>query len=140
MKRVRDAMPQAHIDGILAQDHIPPGREFIVGLAHDPLFGALIMFGLGGVYVEALRDVVFRIVPIGSSDARDMVKSIRGAALLGALRGQPAVNVGLVEDMLLRVSQLAKDFPEISELDVNPLVAAGETIMAVDCRVKLRKE
>ncbi len=137
VKRVATALPHAHIDGVLAQAQVPSGREFIVGLAHDPIFGPLIMFGLGGVYVEALRDVVFRIVPIGSSDARDMVRSIRGAALLGALRGQPAVNVKLVEDVLLRLSLLAQDFPSISELDVNPLVAVGDAIMAVDCRVRL---
>jgi acetyltransferase len=113
------------------------GRELIAGITHDRLFGPLVMFGLGGIFVEALRDVTFRIAPFGDREARDMIAGIRGASMLGAVRGQAAVDVDAIVSVLRRISQLAVDFPEIAELDVNPLLAFGDGVVAVDARVML---
>jgi len=104
-------------------------------MSRDPSFGPLLMFGLGGIYVEALKDVVFRVAPIMPLDAHDMVRSIRGVALLDGIRGAPPVDFAALTDVLLRVSQLAIDHPEIAELDVNPLLAFSDGVKAVDARV-----
>jgi acetyltransferase len=93
------------------------GRELIVGMTRDPKFGPLVMFGLGGVLVEVLHDVGFRLAPFGRLEARDLIRGIRGVKLLDGVRGAPPVDFTALEDVLLRVSQLAVDFPEISELD-----------------------
>jgi acetyltransferase len=140
VSRVKSAVAAARVDGVLVQPHVPSGRELILGLARDPQFGALLMFGLGGVYVEALRDVVFRIAPITRADASEMTHGIRGVSILAGVRGQPSLNFTMLEDVLLRLSQLAMDFAEIAELDVNPLVAYPDAVTAVDCRVKFRGE
>ena len=134
---VRQHVPAATISGILVQRMVQGGRELIAGMSRDRLFGAIVMFGLGGIYVEALRDVTFRIAPVGDADARDMVHGIRGASMLGAVRGQPPVDVDAIASVLRRISQLALDFPEIAELDVNPLLAVADGVVAVDARVML---
>ena len=134
---IRSAAPAATISGVLVQRMVRGGRELICGMTRDRLFGPLVMFGLGGVYVEALRDVTFRMAPVGDAEARDMVGGIRGASMLGAVRGQPAVDVAAIVSVLRRISQLAVDFPEIAELDVNPLLAFGDGVVAVDARVLL---
>jgi acetyltransferase len=95
------------------------------------------MFGLGGVFVEVLRDVVFRMAPIARDDAQDMMRQVRGAKLLHAIRGLPPVDARAVEDVLLRVSQLLIDFPGIVELDVNPLLVSDAGVVAADARVIL---
>jgi acetyltransferase len=125
------------IDGILVQRMAGPGRELIVGLARDPSFGPLIMFGLGGVLAEALQDVVFRLAPLTRWDAAEMCRSIRGSALLQAFRGAPPVDFRALEDVLLRVSQLGCAFPEIEELDLNPLLVSETGVVAVDARIVL---
>jgi acetyltransferase len=129
----------ARVEGVLVARQVDAegARETIVGMARDPLFGPLVMFGLGGIYAEALRDVVFRIAPLTWRDARDMVSGIRGAAVLDGVRGQPAVDRERLHDVIRRVAQLAADFPEISELDVNPVLAFEHHVVAVDCRVLL---
>jgi len=113
------------------------GLETIVGVSHDRLFGPLVMFGLGGIYVEALRDVVFRVAPISALDAEDMLGGIRGTPILAGMRGRPGADRGALVDVLRRVSQLAVDFPEIEELDLNPLLAFEDRVVAVDARVRL---
>ena len=123
--------------GILVQEMIVGGRETIAGISREPSFGPLVMFGLGGVFVEALRDVVFRLAPIRPLDAHDMVRGIRGVRLLDGIRGAPPVDFAALTDALLRVSRLATDFPEIAELDVNPLLAFPSGVAAVDARVLL---
>jgi acetyltransferase len=120
---------------ILVQRMVSGGRETIAGMSRDRSFGPLVMFGLGGIYVEALQDVVFRVAPIQPLDADDMVRSIRGVPLLQGTRGAPPVDFTALQDVLLRVSQLAIDHPEITELDVNPLLAFPNGAMAVDARV-----
>ena len=137
LDNVRRAEPEASVQGILVQRMVSGGRETICGIARDPLFGPLVMFGLGGIYVEALRDVVFRVAPLTGADARNMVAGIRGTKLLGALRGQPAVSSTALEDSLLRLSQVAVDFPFIEEMDINPLLAFESKAVAADCRIRL---
>lgn len=134
---VTRAAPQAAIEGILVQRMVPGGRETIVGVSRDPAFGALVMFGLGGIYVEALRDVVFRIAPIGPLETHDMLKGIRSVAILEGVRGAPPVDFAALGDVLQRVAQLALDFEDIAELDINPLLAFPDGATAVDARILL---
>ena len=134
----RHAVPDATIHGVLVQEMVQGGRETIAGVTRDPSFGPLVMFGLGGIFVEVLRDVVFRVAPISRRDAADMIAGLRGARLLDALRGTPPADRHAIEDVLLRLSRLAGDFPEIAELDVNPLLAFPDRAVAVDGRVLLR--
>ncbi|HEU5218374.1 MAG TPA: acetate--CoA ligase family protein, partial [Gemmatimonadales bacterium] len=136
--RARAAAPAARIGGVLVQPMLTSGRELIVGMTRDPSFGPLVMFGLGGVLVEALGDVAFRIAPMHRDDARRMMREIRGTRMLGELRGTPAADLGAIEDVILRVSRIAVDFPAIVELDINPLLATASGAIAVDARVMLR--
>jgi acetyl coenzyme A synthetase (ADP forming)-like protein len=137
---VKQRAPDAVIEGVLVQQRMQGGVETIVGATRDASFGALVMFGLGGVYVEALHDVVFRIAPLTARDARAMLAGVRGAAILDGVRGQPAVDRGRLEAVILRVSQLMTDFPAIAELDLNPVLAFADRVVAVDCRVVLEVE
>jgi acetyltransferase len=134
---VQRAEPQARVAGVLLQQMVTGGRELIAGITRDPVFGPLVMFGLGGIFVEALRDVTFRVAPIGDLDARDMVGGIRGAAMLQGMRGQPPVSEAALVDTLRRLSQLAVDLPAVEELDANPLLAFGDRCVAVDARVRI---
>ncbi len=131
---------EATMTGAVVQPMVLGGRETIVGMTLEPNFGPLIMFGLGGVYVEALGDVTFRVQPVTDVDAREMVRSIRGARLLEGVRGEPGVAFDRVSEVLERVSQLVGDHPEIRELDVNPFLAfpEAEQCVAVDARILLR--
>ena len=137
LNSVARAAPQATIEGVLVQRMVPGGRETIAGVSRDRAFGCLVMFGLGGIYVEALRDVVFRIAPIGPLEIHDMMKGIRGVAILEGVRGAAPVDFAALGDALQRVAQLALDFPEILELDVNPLLAFPQGVLAVDARILL---
>ena len=133
----RRAHPGAAVTGVLVQQMVSGGRELIVGTSRDPSVGAMLMFGLGGTLVEVLGDVVFRLAPIHALDAEDMLRGIRGVRLLDGVRGAPPVDRAAVRDVLLRVSQLATDFPGIGEIDLNPLLAFGDGVLAVDARVML---
>lgn len=130
------------LEGALVQKMLPGGRETIIGMAYDASFGPLLMFGLGGIYVEAIGDVSFRIHPVSDLDAAEMVRQVRGFKLLKGVRGEPAVDLPLVEEMIQRVSQLVANHPEIEELDINPFLAfpSGGPSAAVDGRVLLRME
>jgi acyl-CoA synthetase (NDP forming) len=127
----------AEMTGAVVQPMVRGGRETIVGMTLEPNFGPLIMFGLGGVYVEALGDVTFRVQPVADVDAREMVRDIRGARLLEGVRGEPGVCFERLAEVLERVSQLVGDHPEIRELDVNPFLAfrEPERCVAVDARI-----
>lgn len=131
------AVPDARIEGVLVQRQVDGARELIVGITRAPGFGPLVMVGLGGLLVEVLRDVSFRLAPIDWQEAADMLASLRGARLLDALRGMPAVDRQRVADVLVRVARLGADFPEIAELDVNPLLLSADGGLAVDARVLL---
>ena len=124
---------------VLIQKMVRGGREVILGSFQDRQFGTLLMFGLGGIFVEAMKDVAFRIHPITDLDAREMIASIRGYPLLQGFRGEKGVNRKLLEEMLLRLSQLLADFPQIEQVDVNPFIAGSEQddSFAVDARISL---
>jgi acetyl coenzyme A synthetase (ADP forming)-like protein len=136
-RSVRKAHPDAVIDGVLVSPMVPHGRELIAGISRVPGFGALLMVGLGGVYVEAMRDVSLRLAPVDRRDARDMLGALRSRRILEALRGEPAADVDAIGDVLVRLGMLAEDFPEIEELDINPLRLVGARPVALDARVLL---
>jgi acetyl coenzyme A synthetase (ADP forming)-like protein len=137
MSRVRAGAPAARIQGVFVQETARGLCETIAGVARDPAFGPLLMFGLGGVLVEALHDVVFRIAPVDDLEACAMLSAIRGAPLLGAFRGRAASDRTALGSVIRRLGQLALDFPEILELDINPLLARAEGAIAVDARVRI---
>jgi acetyltransferase len=139
LARARAAYPAAHIRGVQVQPMILGGQEVIIGVKRDPTFGPLVMFGLGGVYVEALADVSFRLAPLTPIDASEMIDEVRSARLLAGLRGAPPADRGALIDAIVRVGQLAADNPQISELDINPLLVLpqGRGALAVDARVIL---
>ena len=124
-------------EAVLVQRMIPGGRETIVGSARDPRAGPLIMFGLGGVAVEVLKDVVFRVHPLTDVDAREMVRAIRGFPLLEGMRGEPAVDVVALEEILQRVSQLVGEHEAILDMDINPLVTFPDRVLALDARFRI---
>ena len=134
---VRRKAPAAWIAGVSVQEMVTGGREVILGMSRDTQFGPLLMFGMGGIYVELLKDVSFRVAPLSRRDAEEMVREIRSYPLLASFRGGEPADEGAVVDALLRVSRLATDFPEIQELDVNPLLALprGRGVRAIDCRM-----
>ncbi|MCL4488018.1 MAG: acetate--CoA ligase family protein [Chloroflexi bacterium] len=131
-------MPDAQVWGVTVQQMIPPGKEVIIGMSRDPQFGPLLAFGMGGVYVEVLKDVTFRVAPIASRDATEMMEEIRGAPLLRGVRGEPPSDLNAVRDAILRVSQLVSTFPEIVEMDVNPLVVHRSGAVAIDVRMVIQ--
>ncbi|MBC7345985.1 MAG: acetate--CoA ligase family protein, partial [Clostridia bacterium] len=123
--------------GILVQKMAPPGTELIVGVTTDQHFGAVIMLGLGGLFTEVLQDVNYRLLPIGPEDAKEMIASLRAYPVLAGYRGQEAVDLAAVEQVLLKVCALATEYPEIKELDLNPLVAYSEGNLVLDARIVL---
>ncbi|GMV06980.1 MAG: acetyltransferase [Gemmatimonadota bacterium] len=131
-------MGEAHLDleGILVESFVSGGRETIIGMTTDPSVGPILMFGVGGIYVEALKDVSFRLAPVTELDAREMLDSIRGARLLQEYRGG-AVDREAVVEAIQRISQMVGDHPEIAELDINPFLAFADGGLAVDGRVAL---
>lgn len=126
----------AVIEGVQIQPLISGGTEVIVGVSRDPQFGHLLMFGLGGIYVELLKDVSFRVVPVTDVDAEEMLEELKTSRMLKGFRGMPVRDMEALRDVLLRVSQLCCDFPEISEMDINPLISLekGKGAVAVDVR------
>jgi acetyltransferase len=132
-------VPGARIWGCLVQQMVPVGREVLLGMSRDPQFGPLVAFGLGGIYVEALKDVSFRVAPFSRQEADEMIREIRSYALLEGVRGEPPADHEAMVDALLRISQLVTDFPEIVELDINPLMVfdEGRGAMAIDMRLVL---
>jgi acetyltransferase len=133
-------VPGARIWGCQVQQMVPPGREVLIGMSRDPQFGPLVAFGLGGIYVEALKDVAFRVAPFSRQEADEMIREIRSYALLEGVRGEPPADHEAMVDALLRISRLVTDFPEIVELDINPLMVfdEGRGTMALDMRLVLR--
>jgi acyl-CoA synthetase (NDP forming) len=129
--------PNATIDGVAVQRMEPAGIEVIVGMTKDPQFGPVLMFGLGGVLVEVLKDVAFRVVPINERDARQMIHEIKGYPLLEGYRGHDPADVAKLEQLLLKVSSFVEQHPEVAELDLNPVFAYKDDAMAVDARIVL---
>jgi acetyl coenzyme A synthetase (ADP forming)-like protein len=137
--RANRYVPDAEIWGCLVQEMVLGGKEVIVGMNRDPHFGPLMMFGLGGIYVEALRDVAFRVAPFDRRDAREMIGEIQAHNLLRGVRGERPSDLEAVIEALLRLAQLVTDFPEIAEFDINPLTVfqEGEGVMGIDMRLVL---
>ena len=127
--------PKARIEGVAVQKMAHPGIEVIVGMSKDPQFGPVLMFGLGGVLVEVLKDVSFRIVPLEPRDARQMVREIKGFPALQGFRGQEPADLEALEKLLLKVSAFVEAHPEIEELDLNPVFAYKDGALAVDARI-----
>jgi acetyltransferase len=136
---VRRRAPSAWVAGVSVQEMVEGGREVILGMSRDPQFGPLLMFGMGGIYVEVMKDVSFRVAPLSRRDAEEMVREIRSYPLLASFRGIGPADEEAVVEALLRVSRLATDFPEIQELDINPLLALprGRGVRAIDCRMTI---
>lgn len=130
------------LEGVIIQEMVSGSREMVCGIATDPQYGPMLMFGLGGVFIEVMKDVTFRIAPITTTDAAEMVKSVKAYQLLKGARGTKPADIEQIEETLLRLSQLIGDFPFVDELDINPLMISeknGEAI-AVDGRIKVRAE
>jgi len=140
--RAHRYIPEARIWGCLVQEMVPSGGlEVLVGMNRDPQFGPLVTFGLGGIYVETLKDVTFRVAPFSRLEAEQMLGEIRAHALLDGVRGQPGVDKNAIVDCLLRIGQLVQDFPNIAEVDINPLMVYPDTqgAIAIDMRLVLDK-
>lgn len=140
--RVKDIMPTAQIHGVMIQEMITGGKEVIMGITKDTQFGHMIMFGLGGIYVEVLKDISFRIVPLSKEDAHEMVREIKTFPLLRGVRGEAEADVETIEKSLLILSQLALDFPQIIEAEINPFLVKkrGEGAVAIDARFTIGGE
>lgn len=139
MLSAKNYNPSARINGIELQEMVSGIQEVIIGIKKDAQFGHLLMFGLGGIFVELLKDVVFSIVPVGIEEAREMISGIKGAKLLNGYRNLPPCDIDALVEAILKVSQLCEDYPEISELDINPLVVKEKNngVVMVDARIVL---
>ena len=140
--RARRYMPNADIWGVAVQQMVEKGKEVILGVTKDPTFGHMIMLGLGGIYVEVLKDIQFGIAPITPGRAREMIADLRTYPLFAGVRGEKPSDIDAMVDCLLRVSQMVTDLPQIVELDINPLFVypAGKGVMAVDARIVIAPE
>ena len=139
---VRSRLPEARLEGVLVQRMVPAGTEMILGIKRDPRFGALLMFGLGGIYVEVFKDVSFRLSPVRELGAERMIRQLRSFRILQGFRGQPPADLKALEECIERVSQLAEELEQVEELDINPLMAypQGGGAVVADARVLLKKE
>jgi len=127
----------AKISGAIVDSMIPEGTEIIIGMMKDPHFGPVIMFGLGGIFVEVLKDISFRILPIEARDAEEMISEIKGYKILEGIRGEAPKDIQAIKDLLLKISQLTLENPEISEIDLNPVFLFGKGLQVVDARMIL---
>ncbi len=134
---VQAAQPGARVDGVSVQAMADPGVEVIIGVSRDPQFGPLLMFGLGGVLVEVLGDVSFRVAPLTERDASEMVREIKGFPILRGHRGSPPADLDAIERALLDLSRFVDSRPDVSEIDLNPIIAHPKGLTAVDARVVL---
>ncbi|MGC8816410.1 MAG: acetate--CoA ligase family protein [Candidatus Hadarchaeum sp.] len=139
MKNAREYNPDARILGVTIQEYLPPAREVIVGAIQDPSFGATVMFGLGGIWVEVLKDISFRLAPLTIEEAKEMIKEIKGYPVLAGIRGTPPADIDAMAGLIQKVGQLAYEFPEIAEMDLNPVFVfdKGKGAVAVDARIVL---
>lgn len=140
IKNAQAFKSNAEIAGVQVQQMLPPGQEVIVGAVTDPSFGKLVAFGLGGILVEVLKDVTFRLAPASHEDALSMIDGIKAAEVLRGVRGSEPVNRDALATLIENVSALIADFPEIHELDLNPVLATSESVTAVDVRILLAQE
>jgi acetate---CoA ligase (ADP-forming) subunit beta len=137
LENVKKFKPGAKIVGVLVQEMSPSSTEIIIGSIKDPQFGPTLMFGLGGIFVELLKDVTFKVAPITAQEAAEMVVQVKAYPLLNGYRNTPAADVKAIVDLLLSVSKLVVDHPEIKELDLNPVMAYAQGTKTVDARIIL---
>jgi acetate---CoA ligase (ADP-forming) subunit beta len=137
LRDIRQKYPRAMVKGVSVQKMAHPGTEVIIGVKKDKQFGPVLIFGLGGIWVEVLQDVSLRVTPVTRRDAGEMIKEIKGYRMLTGYRNQPPADISKLEDMLLAVSEFAAQYPMVSELDLNPVIANGDGAAAVDARVVL---
>ncbi|UCH88356.1 MAG: acetate--CoA ligase family protein [Thermoplasmata archaeon] len=130
----------ARIWGVTVQKHIPRGIEVIVGAVRDPIFGPAVMFGMGGIWIELMKDVSFRLAPTTKESALEMISEIQGYPLLQRFRGGEHVNLEVIAEIIVKISKLISTYPEISEIDVNPIFARADDAIAVDARIVLRHD
>jgi len=142
MERLEKAGCLEGLEGVIIQEMVKGSREMVCGIATDPQYGPMLMFGLGGVFIEVLKDVTFRIAPLTDLDAMEMIKSVKSYKLLEGARGTKPAQIEQIQETLLRLSQLVSDFKFIDELDINPLLISEKTGegIAVDGRIKVRLE
>ena len=127
-----------NLDGVLVEKMVRGSREFVIGLSRDPQFGPCVMFGLGGIFTEALKDVAFRVAPLSKEDALEMIDEIKTKKLLGEFRGSPAVDRDALAKALVGVGDLGVKYDSIAEIDINPLIIVGDKPVAVDALVVLK--
>jgi len=127
-----------NLDGVLVEKMVRGSREFVIGLSQDSQFGPCVMFGLGGIFTEALKDVTFRVAPLTKEDALEMIDEIKTKALLGQFRGSPAVDKESLARALVGIGDLATRYDTIAEIDINPLIIVGDKPVAVDALVVLK--
>ena len=127
-----------NLDGVLIEKMVRGNREFVIGLSRDPQFGPCVMFGLGGIFTEALKDVTFRVAPLSMEDALEMIDEIKTKSLLGEFRGSPAVDRKALAKALIGVGELGMNYDSIAEIDINPLIICGDKPVAVDALVVLK--
>jgi len=137
MKNAKAAEPNARIAGVSVQEMAKQGTEVIIGMTTDPQFGPVMMFGLGGIMVEVLKDVSFRLVPLEAKDADQMMAEIKGRPILDGVRGQPPADLAALRATILKVSEFVQKHPEVRELDLNPVFAYPNGALAVDARIVL---
>jgi acyl-CoA synthetase (NDP forming) len=137
LKATGQKHPGARVSGVAVQKMAAPGVEVIVGMSKDAQFGPVLMFGLGGVWVEILKDVSLRVIPVTRRDVREMIKEIKGYQMLTGYRGLPPVDEAKLEDMLLAVADFVTQNPAVRELDLNPVIAGADGAVAVDARIVL---
>ena len=137
LKNAKRHNPKAEIDGIYVQKMAPPGREVIIGAVKDKQFGQVVMFGLGGVLVEVLKDVVFRVAPINKDEAKQMINEIKGLPILKGVRGEKPIDFDGLSKTIASISKLVVDFPQIAQLDINPIRVYPDKLYAVDARIIL---
>jgi acyl-CoA synthetase (NDP forming) len=137
LSNVRKHKAKAEITGILVQEMAPESTEIIIGATKDPQFGPALMFGLGGIFVEVLKDVTFRIAPITEADAKEMITEVKAYPILKGYRNQPPADIDAIIRILVNTSRLVMDYPEIKELDLNPIMVYKKGAKTVDARIIL---
>ena len=140
MLRIGERAPEAWVEGIYVEKMVNRGLEVIIGMNRDPQFGPMLMFGLGGIFVEVMKDVTFHLAPISEAEAIQMLKSTRSYEILQGKRGQRGVDLAAIANGLQRISQLTTDFPQIAELDINPYIVGeiGSEPVVADARMTLQ--
>ena len=137
LKKIKKQYPTAVVHGISVQKMVRAGTEVIVGTSKDPQFGPVIMFGLGGIFVELLKDVSFRVIPVERRDVQEMIQEIKGYPLLQGYRGKEPANITALVEIILKISKLIEENPQIKELELNPIFVYRDKAVGVDARIIL---